>query len=182
MKASRVCLGVFIGAHGVRGAAKIKSFTETPENVAAYGPVQSEDGARTFRLKIVREAKPGVLIVTAPEIKNREDAAALNQTKLYVPRDRLPALDDEDEYYLEDLVGMAATTETGAPAGEIAAVHDFGAGDLLELRGIPGVKGAHLVPFTREAVPEIDLQFGCVTIAMAYLPTPDDGDPAAGSQ
>lgn len=181
MSGRRVCLGVFIGAHGVRGAAKVKAFTEKAEDVAAYGPVVTENGARQFTLSVLREAKPGVVIVTAPEIESREDAAGLNQTKIYVPRDRLPQTRDADEHYLEDLVGMTARSQAGAPVGRVSAVHNFGAGDLLELRDVPHVKGAHLIPFTREAVPEVDVESGAVTISEPYAPRPDDGDDSSGA-
>ena len=166
---SRVCLGAFAGAHGVRGEAKIKTFTADARNIAAYGPVESEDGRRRFTLTFVREVKPGLVIVRAPEIESREDAMALAGVKLFIDREKLPP-PDEDEYYMEDLVGLKAVTETGAPAGIVAAVLNFGAGELLELREIPGHKGAHLVPFTKEAAPDVDLKGGTVTVNEAFLP------------
>jgi len=167
----RVCLGAIAGAHGVRGAMRIKTFTETPEGVAAYGPVESEDARRRFTLSILRTQADGVVIAGAPEVTNREDAQSLKGVRLYVARDALPA-PDEDEFYLDDLVGLAAVDETGAPRGRVAAVYNFGAGDLLELRGAPGEKGARLVPFTRAAVPAVDLDAHCITVALAAL---DDG-------
>ncbi|MCK5749551.1 MAG: 16S rRNA processing protein RimM [Oricola sp.] len=164
----RACLGAFAGAHGVKGDARIKTFTETPESVADYGPVETEDGKRRFTLKIVKLLKDGFVIARAPEIASREDAEALKGVRLYVDRSALPA-PDEDEFYLDDLAGLKAFDEAGAALGAVKAVYNFGAGDLIELSGIPGVKGARLVPFTKEAVPEVDLSAGRITVARVFV-------------
>jgi len=157
-----ICIGTFAGAHGVRGEAKLRAFTEVPTDAVAYGPVSTEDGRR-FTLKLVREAKPGLLVVRSPEIASREDAQALGGTKIFVSRDRLPP-PDEDEFYYEDLVGLAAVTPDGSPFGKVKAVVNYGAGDLLELMNVPSEKGVLLVPFTKEAVPEIDFTARRITI------------------
>jgi len=170
----RICLGAFAGAHGVKGEAKIKTFTEAPENIAAYGPVTSEDGKLRFTLTRVKALKDGFVLVRAPEIKSREDAEALKGVRLYVDRSVLPA-PDEDEFYLDDLVGLAAADEDGASLGAVSAVYNFGAGDLLELADIPGVKGVTLVPFTKEAVPAVDLAARRLTIARAALAGEEQG-------
>jgi len=172
-KNTRVCIGAFSGAHGVKGEALIKTFTEAPENIAAYGPVETEDGARSFTLKFIRLAKAGVAVVAAPEIKSREDALALKGKRLYVERDRLPP-PDEDEYYLEDLVGLTAADETGAPIGKVAAVYNFGAGDVLELKDIPGLNGVRLVPFTKAAVPAVDIAGGRITVLRETIAEDED--------
>ncbi len=164
----RICLGAFAGAHGVKGDAKLKTFTQTPEAIAAYGPVESEDGARRFSLAIVKVLKDGFVLARAPEIASREDAESLKGIRVYVPRAVLPA-PDEDEYYLEDLVGLAARDEDGAPLGVIKAVYNFGADDLLELAEIPGVKGVWLIAFTRENIPAIDLKDGSITVRRASV-------------
>lgn len=161
-KPKMICIGTFAGAHGVRGEVKLRSFTGEPADAVGYGPVVTGDGRR-FALKLVREAKPGLLIVRSPEIASREDAQELAGTKLFVPRDRLPP-PDEDEFYYEDLVGLAAVTPDGAPFGTVKAVVNYGAGDLLELMNVPGEKGALLIPFTRDAVPDIDFDTGKITI------------------
>jgi 16S rRNA processing protein RimM len=164
----RICLGAFAGAHGVRGEAKVKCFTEAPHNIAAYGRLTSEDGRRSFSLEVVRVLKPDLVVARAPEIASREDAQSLAGTRLYVDRAALPET-DEDEFYFEDLVGLAAFTEDGAPAGRVAAVHNFGAGDILELDNVPGRKESTLIAFTRTLVPDIDLAAGRLTIAAAAL-------------
>lgn len=162
----RICLGAFAGAHGVKGEAKVKCFTEAPENIAAYGPVTTEDGKRRFTLKVIRMLKTDLALVRAPEIESREDAKALAGTRLYIERSALPE-PDEDEFYFEDLVGLEAFAEDGAPAGRVSAVHNFGAGDVLELEDVPGRKGGAMIAFTRKNVPEIDIAAGRLTIAAA---------------
>lgn len=169
----RICVGAFAGAHGVRGEAKVKCFTASSEDIAAYGPVTTEDGRR-FTLEVVRLIKADMALVRAPEIASREDAAALAGARLYVDRAALPEIEEEDEFYIEDLVGLAAFTEDGAPAGRVRAVYNFGAGDILELEDVPGIKTAPMIPFTRTAVPEIDLARGRLTVAGAFLAEADD--------
>ncbi len=161
----RVCLGAFAGAHGVKGEAKVKTFTAAPENVAAYGPVESEDGKRLFSLRFIRLLKPDLALVSAQEIASREDAAALAGVKLYVDRAALPAAAD-GEFYIDDLIGLSAITENGAPHGEVVAVHNFGAGDLIELAKAPGAKTSLLLPFTSDLIPEIDLDGGSITVRL----------------
>lgn len=170
----RVCLGAFAGAHGVNGDAKIKTFTEKPENIAAYGPVETEDGKRTFTFNIAKVLKGGLVIVRAPEIASREDAESLKGVRLYVDRNALPE-PDEDEFYLDDLVGLTALGETGAPMGFVKAVYNFGAGDVIELSDIPGVKGVKLIPFTRRAVPGVDIEGGKILVSAGALENASGG-------
>lgn len=166
MTERRVCLAQFAGAHGVRGEAKLKCFTATEAGVAAYGPLMTEDGARRFTFTFLRAPKPGLAIVKAPEIKSREDAAALSGIRLYVLRSALPAVEAADEFYVEDLVGLAVKTDAGRSSGAVAAVHNFGAGDVLELKK---GKASVFVPFTLTAVPSVDIVGRIVTIAESAL-------------
>ncbi|MEO0400660.1 MAG: ribosome maturation factor RimM [Pseudomonadota bacterium] len=163
----KVCLGVFGAPHGVRGAVRVKTFTATPEDVAAYGPVTLENGSRTFTLKVLRTVKPGLVLITAPEIKNRDDAASLTNQKIFIDRDALPEPDDADEFYMEDLIGLNCVLADGTQAGRVAAMHNFGAGDLLEVKPAAPQKGekARLIPFTKALVPEINLAGGRITLA-----------------
>lgn len=158
----RVCLGAFAGAHGVKGDVKIKAFTQKPEAIAAYGPVETECGAR-FTLSVIRVLKDDQVLARAPEIKSREDTIALKGERFYVDRQALPP-PDEDEFYLDDLVGLIAFDETGAPMGAVKAVYNFGAGDVIELMDIPGIDGPRLVAFTKESVPGVDLDAGRITV------------------
>lgn len=171
--AQRVCLGAFAGAHGVRGDLRVKTFTQTPDAAAAYGPVATEDGAQAFNLTFLRLVKGDIAIFRAKEITSRDAAEALKGKRFYVDRSALPA-PQEDEFYITDLVGLAAIDEAGEPIGEISAVHNFGAGDLIELRGAPGVKGVLLIAFTKENAPHIDLKAGRITLRKSLLdPDPD---------
>lgn len=176
----RVCLGAIAGAHGVRGEMRIKTFTEAPDNIAAYGPLESEDGGRRFTLKVVRVQAGGMVIARAPEVGTREEARSLKGVRLYAARSALPE-PEEDEFYLDDLVGLRATDKSGAPLGRVSAVYNFGAGDLIELKGAPGNKGARLIPFTRAAVPAVDVGAGTITVDPAALEEQggDNKDPLA---
>jgi 16S rRNA processing protein RimM len=156
----RVCVGAVAGAHGVRGAVRIKSFTAEPEGVARYGPVEDESGTRRFEIRLVGTAK-GVVLVQLSGIDDRDQAEALRGLRLYLPRDALP-MPADDEYYHADLIGLDAVLAQGVPLGRVHAVHDFGAGDCLEIarpQGQPVV-----VPFTRAVVPVVDIAGGRVVI------------------
>lgn len=155
-----VCVAAVATAHGVRGALKLRAFTETPEDVAAYGPLHDRSGRRLFELTVLGRAKGGV-IVRASGIEDREAALALRGTELFVPRAALPAL-AEDEFYYSDLEGLQAVRPDGSPVGVVRAVDNFGAGDVLELIGRDG--RPLTLPFDRRTVPEIDLAGGRVVV------------------
>ena len=148
-----VVVGAFAGPHGVRGQVRLKPFTEVAADVAAYGPLMAADG-RQFSVKVEGAAK-GVLIARIAGIETRNAAEALKGTLLYVPRAALPET-EEDEYYHADLIGLTAVRPNGVELGLVSAIHDFGAGDLLEI-ALTGENRTVLVPFTHEAVPEVDL-------------------------
>ncbi|MCP5431736.1 MAG: 16S rRNA processing protein RimM [Alphaproteobacteria bacterium] len=175
---ARICVAAVAGAHGVRGDVRLKCFTAAPEDVAAYGPVESEDGARRFTVTLVRPLKDG-FSARLSGIGTREAAEALKSTRLYVPRDALPE-PAEDEFYHADLIGLAAVGEDGTPFGRVKAVHDFGAGDVLEIAR----EGAAtlMIPFTREAVPQIDLSGACLVVSGLAIadasPGTSDAEPA----
>ena len=157
---SRLCVGVITGAQGVRGAVRIKSFTVVPEDVAAYGPVADEKGHREFALRPVGRAK-GVVIATIAGVTDRDGAERLKGVRLYVARDRLPA-PGKEEYYHADLIGLAAVLRDGTPLGQVRAVHEYGAGDSIEVVRESGA--TVMVPFTRATVPEVDLAAGRLVI------------------
>jgi 16S rRNA processing protein RimM len=183
----RVCLGVIVGAHGVRGAVRVKAFTAVPEDVAAYGPVSTGDGARSWPIRVIGTAK-GVVLCHLEGVGDRTAAEALKGVRLHVPRAALPPPEDEDEYYHADLVGLAVDLADGTRLGLVRAVHDFGAGDMLEVAAAAGEGGRPLmIPFTRAAVPVVDLTGGRVVVAalpgLLDPPAPegDDADtPADG--
>ena len=150
--AKRVCLGVVTGPHGVQGAVRIKSFTEAAEDVARYGPLADETGGRRFELRLIGAGK-GVVIARLAGVEDRNQAEALRGLRLYLQRSALPQT-DADEYYHADLLGLEAVLGDGTPVGRVRAIHDFGAGDTLELTrpGAPPV----MVPFTRAIVPIVE--------------------------
>jgi 16S rRNA processing protein RimM len=152
-----VCVAAVATAHGVRGGLKLRCFTEAPESVAAYGPVFDEAGLELFALRVTGLV-PGGVTAEAAGITTREAAEALRGLRLYVPRERLPAVDDPDEFYHEDLIGLAAMGPDDRLYGRVKAVHDFGAGDVLEVVDEAG--RSLMYPFTRETVPEVDVAAG----------------------
>jgi 16S rRNA processing protein RimM len=141
-------------AHGVRGEVKLWPFTQDPMAVAEYGPLETEDGARRFEIETLRAAKDH-LVARLKGIADRDAAEKLRNTDLFVSRDKLPPIDEEDTYYHADLVGMAAVTPDGVPLGNVTAIHNFGAGDLIEIATTAGGEPL-LLPFTETVVPEID--------------------------
>ena len=166
--AARILLGRITGAHGIRGEVVVHSYAQVPEDVAAYGPLADKAGMRMFALKIVRVTPKGV-IARIKGVADRNAAEALRGVELYIERERLPVA-AEGEFYHADLIGLAAVDTEGKSLGEIVAVHNFGAGDLIEIR-LSGSSKTELVPFTDEAVPEIDIADRRVVVV---LPTPDE--------
>jgi 16S rRNA processing protein RimM len=154
-----VLLATIGGAHGIRGEVRVRSFTEDPEEIGAYGPLFDGKGRR-LTVKSAR-AQKNVVVVRFAEVSDRNAAEALNGTELFVDRSVLPA-EGEDEFYLADLVGLVARTTGGSVIGEIVAFHDFGAGDILEIAPEGGT--STMIPFTKEAVPEIDLDLGFILV------------------
>ena len=162
-KPDRILLGRIAGAHGIRGEVLIKTFTEAPENVGAYGPLSDESGTRIFKLKSVRATPKGV-VARLQGVDDRNGAEALKGIALYIERERLPAA-AEGEFYHADLIGLAAVDGDGKPVGEIVAVQNYGAGDLLEIR-LAGSSKTELVPFTDAAVPEVDIAARRVVVVL----------------
>lgn len=148
-----VCVAAVAGAHGLRGALKLRCFTERPEDVAAYGPVFASNGERLFQLEVIGPARSGVL-ARADGIDDRDAAEALRGVELLVPRSALPE-PAPDEFYYCDLEGMDALRLDGSHLGVVHAVDNFGGGDLIEIQTDDGRLIS--LPFTREAVPTIDL-------------------------
>ena len=167
--AAPICVARIGAAHGVRGAVKLWTFTEDPLAVKHYGPLVTKDGARQFEVTHVREAK-GHLVATLKGVATREEAERLNGVELYIARDKLPAT-DENEYYHADLIGLAAVNAAGEPLGRVIAIHNFGAGDIIEIA--PPNGATMLLPFTNAVVPTVDLEGGRAVIE---LPDEIEGD------
>jgi 16S rRNA processing protein RimM len=162
MTGQMICVARIGAAHGVRGAVKLWTFTEDPFAVKTYGPLWSKDGTRRFELTSAREAR-GHLVATLKGITTRDEAERLNGLELYVAREKLPET-DAGEYYHADLVGLAAVTEAGEAVGRVIAIHNFGAGDIIEIA--PPEGATMLLPFTNAVVPTVDLASGRVVIAV----------------
>lgn len=173
MTSDRICLGVITGSFGVRGEARIKSFCAEASAIGDYGPLTNEAGTVNYKLTITRPVKEG-FAARLSGVPSKEQADALKGTKLFAPRSALPALPD-DEYYYTDLIGLDAMDTGGQKIGKITAVHDHGAGDILEV-ALTGGAGTTLVPFTLAIVPTVDLATGRVIIDLVEDPStgPDD--------
>ena len=152
-----ICVGTIAGAYGVQGEVRLKSYTAVPEAIEAYNPLLTEDGQRSFDVGVLRAIKNG-LAVRLTDVTTKEEADALKGVKLFVSRDRLPSLPD-DEYYHADLIGIEVYDTGGTLLGRVKSVQNHGAGDLLELHGA-GLKASVLLPFTLAAVPTVDLTAG----------------------
>jgi 16S rRNA processing protein RimM len=158
---ARVCLGQIGAAHGVRGQVRLRSFTSDPAAIAYYGPLETEDG-RLLEIEELRPAKDH-FVARLAGIRDRDAASALTNEKLYVPRERLPQSQDPDEFYHADLIGLAAVDQSGRTLGIVVAIHNFGAGDLIEVKPPTG-GGTELVPFDMTHVPEVDIASGKLVI------------------
>ena len=175
---NRVLLARIGAAHGIRGEVRVKSYTADPLSLGAYGPVFSGDGRR-FHVERLRPAKE-VVIVKFREVSDRNAAEALNGTELFVVRDSLPAPEDEDEFYHADLIGLSAEDEDGAPLGTVVAIHNFGAGDILEIA--PPAAPSLLVPFTKAVVPRVELDKGRIVVVPPLEAEHEDDSPGAEGQ
>ena len=171
-------MGVIGRAHGVRGLVRVHSHTADPADLAAYSPLL-DDAGRAWSLVWKGEGIAELRDAAGRPLPDRTAAEALVNTRLYVPRERLPAA-DADEFYLADLVGLAVQDEAGAHLGTVWAVHDYGAGASLEIAGPGGA--SQLVPFNRASVPRVDLAGGIVVVAPPdEVLVPPPASPEGGS-
>ena len=155
MSNHKLCVGVITAPHGVRGQVRVKSFTAEPGDIARYAPLVDTDGEREYRLEFVGHAK-GVLLASVDGVRDRNAAETLRGAELFIDRDTLSEPEDEDEFYHADLVGLAAVRPDGSAYGTVKALHDFGAGDMIEFE--LANNSDVILPFTRAVVPEIDLE------------------------
>jgi 16S rRNA processing protein RimM len=153
--ADRIRVARIGAAHGVRGEVRLWSFTQDPMAVADYGPLQTEDGARQFEIEALRQAK-NFLVARIAGINDRDAAEGVRNLDLFVPRERLPAIEEPDTFYHADLVGLKAVTADGVDVGTVMALHNFGAGDIVEIAPEGGGQTI-MLPFTDATVPEIDM-------------------------
>jgi 16S rRNA processing protein RimM len=161
MASARICLGQIGAPHGVRGEVRLRSFTADPDAIAAYGPLETEDG-HVVQIESLRRAKDH-FVARLAGVADRDGAARLTNVKLYVLRERLPAPDHADEFYHADLIGLAVVDRGGGKLGIVVAVHNFGAGDLIEVRPTDG-NTTQMLPFNEATVPVVDLAAGRLVV------------------
>lgn len=176
----KVCIGVIAGVHGVRGLVRIKSFTDAPEDVAAYGPVTDASGTRRFTIEAKGTVR-GMVLAHIDGVDDRDAAGRLRGVELYVDREALPA-PDVDEYYHADLIGLDVETRDGAHLGTVQAVQNYGAGDILEVARDDG--GVDMLPFTHAVVPEVDLAGRRLVVEPPHevIARPDNGEDARSEE
>ena len=153
--ANRICVARIGAAHGVRGEVKLWSFTEDPAAVAHYGPLETQDGTRCFEIEALRAAKDH-FVARIAGVNDRDAAEKLRNIELYIPRARLPKIEEADTFYHADLVGLDAVTPDGARVGTVHALHNFGAGDIIEIAP-DGGGDPLMLPFNETTVPKIDV-------------------------
>ena len=154
--ADRVCVARIGAAHGVRGEVKLWSFTEDPAAVAGYGPLETQDGSRRFEIEALRPAKDH-FVARIAGVADRDAAERLRNLELFVPRTRLPQIQETDTFYHADLVGLDVVTPEGAKVGTVHALHNFGAGDIIEIKPV-GSGEPLMLPFNEVTVPKVDLE------------------------
>ena len=157
MGQDRICIGAIAGAFGVAGEVRLKSFCSDPSDIASYGPLFSQDGSRQFRITLTKPVTGG-FGARITGVSTREEAEALRGVSLFVDRSRLPSLPD-DEFYHADLIGLDVLDTGGDPLGKVIAIHNHGAGDIIEISSTRH-KSALLLPFTKAIVPNVDLSAG----------------------
>ena len=162
-QAKTVCLGRIVGAHGVRGIVRVQSYTADPDDLTAYGALSDPTGARRFALSVTGRVK-GLLLARIEGVDDRNAADALRGTELHIARAALPPTEGE-EYYHVDLLGLRAENADGDVLGRVSAIHDHGAGPIVEIQPPDGP--STLVPFTREHVPAVDIAAGRMVVATA---------------
>lgn len=171
-----VCLGQISGAIGVRGELRVKSFTADPAALASYGALTVQPGGQTITLALVRVVKDG-LAMRADGITDRTAAEAMKGKRLYVARAALPEPEDEDDFYHADLLGLPVEDESGQLLGKVKAIHDFGAGDVLDIMGT-GDSPGFMVPFTKAVVPVVDIPGGRIVVLPPQPASPEDKEPS----
>lgn len=173
MTSKSICLGQIGAANGIKGHVRVKPFTQEPEAFGDYGKLQDETGAKSFKVASLRPIKGGMLVVKFKGINDRNAAEALTGTKLYIDRGLLPDLEEDDDFYVEDLIGMEAFDTEKSSIGHVNVVHNFGAGDILDIK--PERGPSVLVPFTKSAVPHVHMSERKLVINLAQAGLePDD--------
>jgi len=165
-KDERICLGAVVGVHGIKGEVKVKSFTEPDTNVDKYGPVENKNASQKFELKVVGYSKE-LLRVKIKGINDRNAAEALIGTGFYINRDALPELEDDDEFYEADLIGLEVR-QNDQVIGTVAGLYNFGAGEIIELK-LNNTGKLEMLPFTKTYVPEVNVSGNYITVKSSMM-------------
>ena len=165
-KDERICLGAIVGVHGIKGEVKVKSFTEPDTNVDKYGLVENKNASQKFELKVVGHSKE-LLRVKIKGINDRNAAEALIGTGFYIKRDALPELEEDDEFYEADLIGLEVR-QNNQVIGTVAGLYNFGAGEIIEIK-LTGTGKLEMLPFTKIYVPEVNVSGGYITVKSAMM-------------
>lgn len=167
-KDNRICLGKIVGAQGIKGEVKIKSFTEYGEDIDQYGKLEDKTGSVKFEVEVTGSSK-GTIRAKVKGVSGRTEAEALVGTELYVSKDLLPEL-DEDEFYYDDLVGLTVKfQQDNSEIGTVAGIYNFGAGDIIEIK-LNDSKNTEMIPFTESYVPEVNIKDGYIIVETVLLP------------
>lgn len=177
MTDTKILLAQIGAPHGIKGEVRVKPFGE-PDMLDQYGKLETKDGKK-FKIKRMRPQK-NMMVVKFEGVNTREEAEALNRVELYIDRAKLPELEDEDEFYIEDLIGMDVLNESGETIGTVLTVSNFGAGDMIEVKPTNS-SSTHYLPFTKEVVPEIDFENGSLTVIPPIEVSERDEAPSTSS-
>lgn len=166
MPIDKVCLGVIVGAHGIRGEVKVKSFTQNPVDIKNYRVFENDDGSEKFNLKFGSFAGKNIK-ASVEGITDRNQAEEIKGQKLFIERDLLEEL-EEDDFYHADLIGLDANLEDDKTTiGKVTGVYNYGAGDFLEIKAQNDKPAT--VPFTKEAVPVVDIKSRYILVKKDFV-------------
>lgn len=171
-KPARVLLGRIGSAHGIKGSVRIATYTGDPLAIAGYGPLETNRPGLTVTIADAKMMKATV-IARLKGVTDRNTAETLNGVELYIDRDKLPEPEDEDDFYVADLIGLDARLEDGTVIGKVLAIPNYGAGDLIEI-GEGG--SSELLPFTKAVVPVISVKDGYLVIVPPDFVEADDAE------
>lgn len=163
MNDNLICLGIITSPHGIKGAVKIKTFTEKPENISLYDELTS--GNENYKISSVFVIGDDLVIATISGVNSRNEAELLRNKKLYIERNKLPQLNDQDEFYQNDLINMEVRLENNELYGYVKSIHNFGSGDILEILVI-STKKSIMLSFTKEIFPHINIKERYIVLNM----------------
>jgi len=177
---SKICLGVVVGVHGIKGEVKVKSFTEQDRNIDKYGVLTDQKG-RSLEIKVVGHSKE-LLRVKIKGVDDRNLAQTFIGTQLFAERDVLPPLTNKEEFYQADLIGLdVREAASGNVAGKIVGIYNFGAGDILEIKVKQSGK-LEMIPFNHAYVPTVNIEDGYIIVNSVSMQfEPEDGEEGAES-